>query len=85
MNGAGGAGGGGAGGGCGTNGTVNTGGGGGGATGNYNCFGLGGSGIVILTYPSRHALPSNVTGSPTFTVSGGYNIYTFTGSGSITF
>jgi hypothetical protein len=28
---------------------------------------------------------ATTTGSPTITVSGGYRIYTFTGSGSITF
>ena len=56
-------------------GTVNTGGGGGGGQ-------AGGSGIVILRYASS-AADGITTGSPTFTNSGGYKTYTFTGSGTI--
>jgi hypothetical protein len=90
--GAGGAGGGGAGGGptnvAGTAGTVNTGGGGGGGGGGAAPGGqgaAGGSGIVIIRYPSSFSLASSTAGSPTVTTTGGYNIYTWTSSGSITF
>ena len=82
--GAGGAGGGGAGGSRGlstnpTAGTVNTGGGGGGGA---TSGAAGGSGIVIL----RSNLPaSTYSGSPTITTDGADTIYTFTGSGSISF
>jgi hypothetical protein len=84
--GAGGVGGGGAGGTgaavSGTSGTANTGGGGGGGrTGG----GTGGSGIVIIRYPDSFAAPTATTGSPTVTVSGGFRIYQWTSSGSITF
>jgi hypothetical protein len=71
-----------------TNGTANTGGGGGGASNDGAAgylSGTGGSGIVIVRYPSGFALPSSTTGSPTITAVGGYNIYTWTSSGSITF
>lgn len=69
------------------NGSTNTGGGGGGAT--YAqaptwSAGLGGSGVVLIRYPDTYAAAST-TGSPTITVTGGYRIYKFTGSGSITF
>jgi hypothetical protein len=40
---------------------------------------------VILRYPDTYTAAASTTGSPTYTVSGGYRIYTFTGSGSITF
>lgn len=67
---------------------VNRGGGGGGAA---MAAGAGGSGVVILRYPIRslngkilYPPASSNTGSPTYTESGGYRIYTFTGSGSIT-
>lgn len=86
--GAGGAGGGGRGSyilGVGENGTANTGGGGGG-TGNTNTgSGNGGSGVVILRYPTSLSAAVATTGSPTYTVSGGYRIYKFTSSGTITF
>ena len=60
-------------------GTVNTGGGGGGNG------GAGGSGLAIVRYLATFALASATSGNPTVTVSGGYRIYTFTSSGSITF
>jgi hypothetical protein len=47
--------------------------------------GAGGSGIVILRYSDSYAAAVTTTGSPTITISGGYNIYTWTSSGSITF
>jgi len=81
----------------GIDGTVNTGGGGGAAgftqankntgpvIGGYNTKygGNGGSGIVIVRYADTFAAAST-TGSPTYTNTGGYHIYKFTGSGSIT-
>ena len=47
--------------------------------------GAGGSGIVIIRYADTFALATSTTGSPTVTTTGGYNIYSFTGSGTITF
>jgi hypothetical protein len=85
----GGAGGGGKGGGptvpgaAGVAGTANTGGGGGGSANTYGP--AGGSGIVIIRYTDAYSAAASTTGSPTYTVSGGYNIYKWTGSGSITF
>lgn len=66
------------------NGGTNTGGGGGGGS-HYNSNnygGSGGSGAVILRTP---ATATSTTGSPTITTDGLYNIYMFTGTGSITF
>ena len=73
----------------GTDGTVNTGGGGGGtAPAGINGAGIyggaGGSGIVIVRYSSAFEAAST-TGSPTVVVSGGYRVYTWTTSGTITF
>ena len=86
------AGGGGAGGGgdgstgAGVAGTINTGGGGGGGgTTSTGPGGAGGSGIVIVRYADSYSAATSVTGSPTVTVTGGYRIYTWTSSGSITF
>jgi hypothetical protein len=69
---------------AGTAGTVNTGGGGGGARIEYT-GGTGGSGVVILRYPDTFGLAASTTGSPTVATTGGYRIYTFTATGSITF
>jgi hypothetical protein len=66
------------------NGTANTGSGGGGNTG-PNLVGTGGSGFVCIRYADTFALATSTTGSPTITTSGGYRIYQWTGSGSITF
>lgn len=94
--GAGGSGGGGAGainsaGANGSPGTANTGGGGGGGHGrntDYAGAGYGangGSGIVVIRYADSYAAAASTTGSPTITTSGGYRVYKFTSSGSITF
>jgi hypothetical protein len=40
---------------------------------------------VIVRYPSSYSEAATTSGSPTVTVSGGYRIYEWTGSGSITF
>ena len=75
-------------------GTANTGGGGGGALFNGNASmasrvsrpgGAGGSGVVIVRYADSNPAASATTGSPTVTVAGGYRVYKFTSSGSITF
>ena len=67
----------------GTSGATNTGAGGGGAF--YTSVGgNGGSGIVILAYPSSYPAASSVTNG-TLTTVGGYKIYTFLTNGSITF
>jgi hypothetical protein len=47
--------------------------------------GVGTSGIVIVRYPNTYSAASATTGSPTITTAGGYRIYQFTSSGSITF
>lgn len=72
-----------------TAGTTNTGGGGGGGggqSGGTSSAGLaGGSGIVIISYSEGYLPALSTTGNPTITVTGGYRIYKFTSSGSITF
>jgi hypothetical protein len=74
----------GGGGNIGLNGTVNTGGGGGGEEFGDAIVGSGGSGIVIVRYSDTEPA-ATTTGSPTVTVTGGYRIYQFTSSGTITF
>jgi hypothetical protein len=72
---------------AGTNGSVNTGGGAGGGTqGNQTIYYTsGGSGIVIVAYSSSFTDAVSTTGSPSYVNNGTNKIYTFTGSGSITF
>ncbi len=79
----GGAGGAGSGGGAGASASVNTGNGGAGAGGASLTSGAGGSGIVFISCSVE--LEATVTGSPTVTINGPLKVYTFTGSGSITF
>jgi hypothetical protein len=64
-------------------GSANTGNGGSGMY--QTASGAGGSGIVVLRYPTTFSAASSVTGSPTITEVSGNRIYRFTGSGSITF
>jgi hypothetical protein len=69
-----------------TAGATNTGGGGGGR--GYSAAGesgAGGSGVVLLSYPSAYPAATSTTGSPSVLVSGGLRVYKFTSSGSITF
>ena len=61
------------------------GGGGGGGAITGTAGGTGGSGIVVIRYPDTYLAAASTTGSPTITVAGGYRVYSWTGSGSITF
>ena len=65
------------------------GGGGGGAGSNFSSLarpgGSGYQGIVIIRYTDSQAAATSTTGNPVITASGGYRVYTFTASGSITF
>ncbi len=45
----------------------------------------GNSGIVVLRWSNEYRAALNTTGSPTYSMAGGYHIYQFTASGSITF
>lgn len=65
-------------------GTANTGGGGGGDGGGGNSY-TGGSGIVIIRYADTFPAATTTTGSPAITTAGGYRVYKWTSSGSITF
>jgi hypothetical protein len=47
--------------------------------------GAGGSGIVIIRYPSNCAPPTSTTGNPQINYADGYQIYTWTSSGTVTF
>ena len=73
------------------NGTANTGGGGGGGSDDYVAGGNGGSGVVVIAFPTSAGLyVYPITGSLTYTSStssrAGYTVYTFTGgTGTITF
>ena len=63
-----------------TAGTPNTGGGGGGA---YNATSpIGGSGVVIVSYPDVYAAATTTTGSPTVSTSGSGSMYTNGGAAS---
>ena len=71
-----------------TSGAANTGGGGGGVSGYYlqqRQPGDGGSGIVVIRYADSYPAATGTTGSPTYTVSGGFRTYRFTSSGTISF
>lgn len=70
------------GGGVGGNGTDNTGGGAGGGGGTASSGGTGGSGIVILKYEDSYAEATATTGSPSYSVGGGFRTYTWTTTGS---
>ena len=61
------------------------GGAGAGNTGTAQAGGNGGSGIVIIRYPDTYGPAALTTGSPSIVVAGGYRIYTWTASGTITF
>ena len=69
---------------AGSAGTTNT--GGGRSPGEY-AGGNGGSGVVIIRYPSIYPAAASTTGSPSVTVTDVYRIYQWTtvGSGSITY
>jgi hypothetical protein len=66
---------------------VNTGSGAGagGYSAGYGTGGNGGSGFVCIRYANTYDAASATTGSPSYADSGGYHIYQWTGSGSITF
>jgi hypothetical protein len=45
----------------------------------------GGSGIVIIRYPANCAPPTSTTGNPQINYADGYQIYTWTSNGTVTF
>jgi hypothetical protein len=47
--------------------------------------GAGGSGIVVIRYPSYLAPATSTTGSPETYTTGGWRVYRFVASGTITF
>jgi hypothetical protein len=47
--------------------------------------GAGGSGIVIISYPTIYGPARATTGSPSIYIAGSNWVYRFTGSGTITF
>jgi hypothetical protein len=47
--------------------------------------GAGGSGIVIIRYPQTLSPPTSVTGNVQIGYAAGYQIYTWTSSGTVTF
>jgi hypothetical protein len=65
-------------------GDANTGGGGGGG-GTGSTGTAGSSGVVVLRYSSAYPAATSTTGGPTITLLNGFRIYSFIGSGSITF
>jgi hypothetical protein len=67
----------------GSSGGTNLGGGGGGSANGSFPGAPGGSGIVIVSYSNTAGDATTVTGTYTFTNTGGNKIYIFTGSGSI--
>jgi hypothetical protein len=69
-----------------TNAISNTGSGGGGNERGTNATGAsGGSGIVIIRYPQTLSPPASVTGNVQVGYAAGYQIYTWTSSGTVTF
>lgn len=72
---------------AGTPGTNGLGGGGGAGRGldSSSPGGIGGSGVIIIRYADSFPAATSTTGSPTITVAGGYRVYKWTTSGSITF
>jgi hypothetical protein len=52
---------------------------------NAQVGGAGGDGSVIIRYPSSYAAARAVTGTPIVEITGGYRIYIWQSSGSITF
>jgi hypothetical protein len=67
-------------------GTANTGGGGGGnGQGGIFASANGGSGIVIIRYPSYLNAAASTTGGPEMYIAGAWRVYKFVASGTITF
>jgi hypothetical protein len=64
---------------------ANTGGGGGGAGNGVYAGSAGGSGIVVIRYPSYLGPAAATTGSPQTYVAGAWRVYVFIASGTITF